>query len=127
MSCWDTRTTKRATKPISDERTTDGHRLTQIESKRNSTFAVKNQMRSRLNNLNSVVFLSASICVHLWFNLPADAQPTPVVKPGGFIQHLTWSPDGKKFLFTRIHAGKMGLWTVNIDGAELTQLLPKAN
>ena len=55
------------------------------------------------------------------------AQPTRLVKPGGFIQHLTWSPDGKKFLFTRIHAGKMGLWTVNIDGSELTQLLPKAN
>src|SRR4051812_34839083 len=32
---------------------------------------------------------------------------------GDFIQQLSWSPDGSKFLFTRIHQGKMGLWTVN--------------
>src|SRR5437667_12701662 len=53
--------------------------------------------------------------------------PVRVSKIGDFIQLLQWSPDGKKFLFTRIHAGKMGLWTVNVDGSELTQLLPKAN
>ncbi len=62
----------------------------------------------------------------------ADGQPVSpkaqrLVKLPGFMQHLQWSPDGKKFLFTRIHAGKMGLWTVNIDGSELTLLLPKAN
>ena len=56
------------------------------------------------------------------------AEPVCVSKIGGdFIQHLQWSPDGKKFLFTRSnYGGKMGLWTVNIDGTELTQLLPKA-
>src|ERR1022692_5214545 len=55
-------------------------------------------------------------------------KPTRVAKITGFIQHLQWSPDGKKFLFTRSNfGGKMGLWTINADGAELTQLLPKAN
>ncbi|MSU79902.1 MAG: hypothetical protein EXS16_17660 [Gemmataceae bacterium] len=61
-----------------------------------------------------------------------DGQPIApkaqrLLKLPGFMQHLQWSPDGKKFLFTRIHAGTMGLWTMNIDGSELTQLLPKAN
>jgi TolB protein len=40
-----------------------------------------------------------------------------------FIQHLSWSPDGKRFLFTRIHAGKMGLWTMHVDGSEPKKLL----
>ena len=53
------------------------------------------------------------------------AGPKRVSKIGDFIQHLTWSPDGKKFLFTRIHKGKMGLWTMNVDGSELKALLPK--
>src|SRR5271170_4051853 len=58
---------------------------------------------------------------------PPAAKTTRLVKISGFIQHLQWSPDGKKFLFTRGNfGGKLGLWTVNIDGAELTQLLPKA-
>src|SRR5207247_5786683 len=48
-----------------------------------------------------------------------------VSKIGDFLQHLAWSPDGKKFLFTRIHKGKMGLWTMNVDGSELAPLLPK--
>src|SRR5262249_18293603 len=30
-----------------------------------------------------------------------------------------------KFLFTRIHGGKMGLWTVNVDGTDLNRLLPE--
>ena len=54
-------------------------------------------------------------------------SPTRVLKVPGFIQHLQWSPDGKKFLFTRVnYGGKMDLWTVNVDGSDLTQLLPKA-
>src|SRR5436190_9642480 len=40
-----------------------------------------------------------------------------------FLQHLAWSPDGSKFLVTRIHAGKMGLWTVSADGKEWKRLL----
>ena len=42
---------------------------------------------------------------------------------GDYKQHLAWSPDGKKFLFTRLHRGKMGLWTMNADGTELKRLL----
>src|SRR5437868_6157106 len=60
-------------------------------------------------------------------NAQPAKQPTRLVKLSGFIQHLQWSPDGKKFLFTRVnYGGKMGIWTVNIDGTELNQLLPKA-
>jgi TolB protein len=76
--------------------------------------------------------LTVFVSVHLWFHLPpshaqAQAKPQRVIKLTGFIQHLQWSPDGKKFLFTRSNfGGKMGLWTVNVDGSELTQLLPKA-
>src|SRR5438552_1742540 len=62
--------------------------------------------------------------------LAASAQvqsPTPakISSIGDFIQHLQWSADGKKFLFTRIHAGKMGLWTMNSDGTQLKRLLAK--
>src|SRR6478735_1037742 len=78
----------------------------------------------------SLVFICILPC--LFFVIVADmgaqtaVKPTRIVKMPGFLQHLSWSPDGKKFLFTRIHAGKMGLWTMNADGAELAQLLPKA-
>jgi TolB protein len=57
-----------------------------------------------------------------------DFAPAPVCVSkidGDFIQQLSWSPDGKKFLFTRIHKGKVGLWTMNVDGSELKALLPK--
>src|SRR5258708_36852716 len=47
-----------------------------------------------------------------------------ISKDGSFKQHLQWSPDGAKFLFTRIHQGKMALWTVNADGSDLKRLLP---
>jgi TolB protein len=42
---------------------------------------------------------------------------------GTFKQHLQWSPDGKRFLFTRIHEGRMGLWTMNADGSALRRLV----
>jgi len=51
------------------------------------------------------------------------APPSKVAVFRDFIQHLSWSPDGKRFLFTRIHAGKMGLWTMNADGTEPKRLL----
>ena len=53
-------------------------------------------------------------------------EPPPVTrltKDGDFKQHLQWSPDGKRFLFTRIHEGKMALWTMNADGSDLKPLL----
>ena len=50
---------------------------------------------------------------------PADPAPVPVriTRDGSFKQHLQWSPDGKQLLFTRIHQGKMALWTINADGS----------
>ena len=39
--------------------------------------------------------------------------PTRLTHDGDFKQHLAWSPDGGRFLFTRLHQGKMGLWTMS--------------
>src|SRR5262245_6857312 len=54
-----------------------------------------------------------------------EGGPVLISTIGDFLQHLAWSPAGKQFLFTRIHKGKMGLWTMNVDGSELKPLLPK--
>src|SRR6516162_7874930 len=55
-------------------------------------------------------------------------EPLRLTRDGDFKQHLVWSPDGKKFLFTRHHQGKMALWTMNADGSDLKPLLaPPAN
>src|SRR5437763_3544177 len=76
--------------------------------------------------------LTLLICVHLCSSValssdkPKD-QPTRITKQRDFLQHLSWSPDGKKFLFTRIHKGQMGLWTCNADGGELKRLLPEGS
>ena len=57
---------------------------------------------------------------------PAPAKPERVGgKIGGFLQNLQWSPDGKRFLFTRGQGGTMALWTMAIDGTDLKPLLPK--
>src|SRR5262249_13194720 len=62
---------------------------------------------------------------------PLGGEPPPgparLTTDGDFKQHLQWSPDGKKFLFTRIHDGKMGLWTMNADGGDLKPLLTQTN
>jgi Tol biopolymer transport system component len=52
-----------------------------------------------------------------------DGSPTTATTGGDFKQHLRWSPDGMKFLFTRPHQGKVGLWTMNADGGDLKPLL----
>src|SRR6266404_5169736 len=52
------------------------------------------------------------------------AEPIRLTTDGSFKQHLQWYPDGKKFLFTRIHQGKMALWTMAADGTEMKRLLP---
>src|SRR6516162_7622621 len=51
------------------------------------------------------------------------AEPVRLTRDAGFKQHLSWSPDGKNLLLTRIHAGKMALWTMNADGGDLKPLL----
>src|SRR5438132_1103442 len=53
-----------------------------------------------------------------------SSEPRRVTDQRDFLQHLQWSPDGKQFLVTRIHAGKMGLWTVDVDGKNWKRLLP---
>jgi TolB protein len=50
-------------------------------------------------------------------------EPIRLTKDGDFKQHLQWSPDGKHFLLTRIHDGKMGLWIMNADGSGLKPLI----
>src|SRR3954471_18968107 len=52
-------------------------------------------------------------------------EPVPLTKDGSFKQHLQWSPDGSRFLFTRIHEGKMALWTMAVDGGDLKKLVGK--
>ena len=63
--------------------------------------------------------------------LPAPAQdqkpaePVCVSKVGGdLLQYLQWSPDGKKFLFSRIRGKALTLWTMNSDGSDLKRVLP---
>jgi TolB protein len=52
------------------------------------------------------------------------AEPVRLTADASFKQHLQWSPDGKRFLFTRIHQGKMALWTMPAAGGEAKRLLP---
>ena len=53
-----------------------------------------------------------------------SAEPLRLTTDGSFKQNLQWSPDGKQLLFTRIHQGKMALWVMGADGADLKRLLP---
>jgi WD40 repeat protein len=52
------------------------------------------------------------------------ADPKRISTDGGFKQHLQWSPDGQRFLLTRIHEGKMAVWTMTVDGKTVARLLP---
>jgi TolB protein len=52
-------------------------------------------------------------------------EPARLTKDGSFKQNLQWSPDGKALLFTRIHQGKMSLWTMPAEGGEMKRLLPE--
>lgn len=52
-------------------------------------------------------------------------EPVRLTSDLGFKQHLQWSPDGKRFLVTRIHQGKMAVWTLTADGKTFARLLPE--
>src|SRR4026209_1232007 len=52
------------------------------------------------------------------------AEPLQLTKDGSFKQNLQWSPDGKTLLFTRIHQGKISLWTMPAVGWGMKRLLP---
>ena len=73
--------------------------------------------------LFSAFLFSVPLCLCGSSSSPPPAQVVRLTRDGGFKQHLQWSPDGKRFLFTRIHKGKMGLWTMNADGGGLHPLL----
>src|SRR5688572_27549517 len=63
------------------------------------------------------------LCVSV-VNPGLSAEPLRLTTDGSFKQHLQWSPDGKTLLFTRIHQGKMALWTMPAAGGEMKRLLP---
>src|SRR5205807_9047138 len=66
------------------------------------------------------------LAVVSFFGGDADApKVVRLTRDGSFKQHLHWSPDGKRLLCTRIHQGKMGLWTVDAVSGELKALLPQ--
>jgi TolB protein len=67
-------------------------------------------------------FTLCPLCLCGSFSFAAD--PVRITADGSFKQHLQWSPDGKQFLFTRIHQGKMALWTMAADGSGMNRLLP---
>ncbi|MFO0881623.1 MAG: hypothetical protein U0840_30365 [Gemmataceae bacterium] len=71
------------------------------------------------------VSLLMVVVVAGWSVLAEAPPPGPVrlTRDGGFKQHLQFSPDGKRLLFTRIHKGKMGLWTLQVDGTDLRPLV----
>jgi TolB protein len=78
-----------------------------------------------MKRLCAVVFLIAgSLYSGHTLGAGKGAPAVRIGKIGGFIQHLSWAPDGSRFLFTRIHKGKMGLWTMKADGSDLKPLLP---
>ncbi|MCS7020258.1 MAG: hypothetical protein NZ703_06165 [Gemmataceae bacterium] len=55
---------------------------------------------------------------------PPDAQPQRLTTDGSYKYHLQWSPDGQTLLFTRIHEGRMALWTIPATGGPMKRLLP---
>src|SRR3712207_6114943 len=75
-------------------------------------------------NARSALFsgLFVLLCVFRGYS----AGPVRLTRDGSFKQHLCWSPDGKRFLLTRLHRGKMGLWAMNADGSGLKPFLAPA-
>ena len=76
--------------------------------------------------MNRRAFLSAVALAAFRPRRTDAAEPAPTVRltrDGSFKQHLHWSPDGKRFLFTRLHEAKMGLWVISADGGDLKPLL----
>src|SRR6185312_3656146 len=69
--------------------------------------------------------LLALLCLPLCALRALCSEPLRLTTDGSFKQHLQWSPDGKTLLFTRIHQGKMALWTMPAAGGEMKRLLPE--
>src|SRR5258708_12920640 len=67
------------------------------------------------------LFVFSSLCPLCLYGESSD--PVRLTTDGGFKQHLSWSPDGKRMLMTRIHDGQIGLWVMNPDGSDLKPLI----
>src|SRR5262245_26219668 len=67
-------------------------------------------------------FLVACRFVGVGFAAPPAVTRLPPERSSK--QHLQRSPDGKRLLMTRIHQGKMALWTINADGSDMKRLMP---
>jgi TolB protein len=70
--------------------------------------------------------LSLITLMSLPFALPAQ-EAVRLTQQRDFLQHLSWSPDGQRLLVTRIHLGKMGVWSVASDGSDWKNLVPGLN
>jgi TolB protein len=66
-----------------------------------------------------------AVCLLFLTLIPAQpAVPQKLTANRDFLQHLSWSPDGSHFLFTRIHKGHMALWTARADGNDWKAVFP---
>jgi TolB protein len=74
-----------------------------------------------------IYLLSLASTFALLPRVRADVAAAPTIvrltHDGSFKQHLHYSPDGERLLFTRIWKGKMALWTMKADGSYLRPLL----
>lgn len=68
--------------------------------------------------------LAALFCLLAFAPHGTAAEPARLTTDGSFKQNLQFSPDGQTLLFTRIHQGKMSLWTMPAKGGDMTRLLP---
>src|SRR5438045_1882863 len=62
--------------------------------------------------------LPRNLCLFVLFR-GHSIMTVRITHDGGFKQHLQWSPDGTRFLLTRIHQGQMAAWVMNADGSDL--------
>src|SRR5262245_59397744 len=82
--------------------------------------------------MKTAMFLAGLMAMPVPFvSAPAigdEAKDAPALKrltrDGGSLQHLSWSPDGKRLLCTRIHQGKMGLWFIDAESGEMKPVMP---
>src|SRR5437763_1434865 len=80
-----------------------------------------------------ILHVPSLICIHLCLSAficsaPSAAQPGPPKpgrvggKSGGFLQNLSWSPDGKQIAFASARTGNFDIWVMNADGSDQRRL-----
>jgi TolB protein len=82
------------------------------------------QLKLVTSNWELLKVVACWVVLFVCFAKASAAEPTRLTKDGSFKQHLQWSPDGQRFLLTRIHEGKMAVWTLTREGKTLSRLLP---